>query len=62
MDKIPTANEFLFNNSSTQNEEMLIKFAQLHVKAALDEVFKVSNLETWEKDLIYESYPPEKIK
>jgi hypothetical protein len=62
MDKIPTANEFLFKNASTPNEEMLIKFAQLHVQAALEEAFKVSNIETWEKDLIYESYPLEKIK
>jgi hypothetical protein len=62
MDKIPTANEFLLKNSSTPNEEMLVKFAKLHVQAALDEAFKVARIEIWEKDLIYESYPPEKIK
>ncbi len=59
---IQTANEFLFNNSSLPNEEMLIKFAQLHVKKALDEVYKSSKLETWEKDLVYNTYPLEKIK
>jgi len=62
MDKIPTANEFLIINSATPNEEMLVKFAQLHVKSALDEAFKVARIEIWEKDLIYNSYPPEKIK
>ena len=62
MNEIPTANEFLFRNTATPNEEMLIKFAKLHVKAALDEAIKVSRIETWEKELIYKSYPLEKIK
>lgn len=59
---VPTANEFLIKNSATQNEEMLIKFAQLHVKAALEEAYKVSKLESWEGDIIKNSYPLEKIK
>ena len=62
MDNLPTANQFLFRNSATPNEEMLIKFAKLHVQAALDEVMKVARIETWEKELIYNAYPPEKIK
>jgi hypothetical protein len=59
---IPTANEFLKRNSSTDNETMLIKFARLHVEVALEEAFKVSALETWEGDIVKNSYPLEKIK
>ena len=59
---IPTANEFLLRNSSTDNEKMLIKFAKLHVEAALKEAFKVSGLEAWEGDIMKNSYPLEKIK
>jgi len=60
--ELPTANEFLKRNSSTDNEKMLIKFAKLHVEAALEEAFKVSALETWEGDIVKNSYPLEKIK
>jgi hypothetical protein len=59
---IPTANEFLKRSSAIDNEEMLIKFAKLHVEMALEEAFKVSGLETWEKDIIKKVYPLEKIK
>jgi len=60
--ELPKANEFLKRNSSTDNEKMLIKFAKLHVEAALEEAFKVSALETWEGDIVKNSYPLEKIK
>jgi hypothetical protein len=59
---VPTANEFLLRNSAIDNEKMLINFAKLHVEAALEEAFKVSALETWEGDIVKNSYPLEKIK
>jgi hypothetical protein len=59
---VPTANEFLLRNSAIDNEKMLIKFAKLHVEAALEEAYKVSKLESWESDMIKNSYPLEKIK
>lgn len=36
-----TANEFIRLNSHTPNEEMLIKFAQMHVQNALKEASKL---------------------
>ena len=36
MTKIPTANDFLMSNSSTPNEEMLIKFAKMHMDGLLN--------------------------
>jgi hypothetical protein len=36
MTKIPTANDFLMNNSSTPNEDMLIKFTKLHMDGLLN--------------------------
>jgi len=59
---IPNADEFIRNNTHLTNEEMLKKFAKMHVKMALEETFKVSRLEAWEKNLIYECYPQIKIK
>jgi len=37
---IPTANDFLINNSSTPNEEMLLKFAKLHMNELLNQIVK----------------------
>lgn len=59
---IPIANEFIRINSAIDNEKMLIKFAKLHVEAALEEAYKVSKLESWESDMIKNSYPLDKIK
>jgi hypothetical protein len=62
INKIPTSNQFIIMNTHLSNEEMLKKFAKLHVLAALEEVFKVSGLEVWEKNKIYECYPQTNIK
>lgn len=59
---IPNADEFIRNNTHLTNEEMLKKFAKMHVLMALESAFKVSKLNEWEKNLIYESYPQTKIK
>jgi hypothetical protein len=37
---IPTANDFIINNSSTSNEEMLLKFAKLHMNELLNQIVK----------------------
>lgn len=60
--ELPTAKDFITMNTHLTNEEMLIKFAKLHVKCALDESYRVSNLEAWDKDKIYECYPQTMIK
>jgi hypothetical protein len=62
IEEIPKASDFLIMNTHLTNEEMLLKFAKMHVKMALEEAFKVSRLDSWEKDLIYECYPQTKIK
>jgi hypothetical protein len=62
MEKIPTAQEFILQNAHISNENMLKKFAKMHVKMALEEAFKVSKLNMWEKDLIYKCYPQDNIK
>lgn len=59
---IPDANDFIRINSHLPNEEMIKKFAKMHVKMALEAAFKVSKLNEWEKNLIYECYPQTKIK
>lgn len=59
---IPTADEFITLNTHLSNAEMLRKFAKLHVRAALEETFKISKLDIWEKDKIYECYPQSNIK
>ena len=61
-EEIPSASNFVTMNTHLTNEEMLLKFAKMHVKMALEEAFKVSRLDEWEKDLIYECYPQTKIK
>lgn len=61
MEKIPPAKDFIFQNTHLNNEEMLKKFAKLHVLAALNEAFKVSGLEAWDKHKLYEAYPQDKI-
>lgn len=60
--QIPTAAEFIFHNTHLSNEEMLKKFAKLHVHSALEEAYKVSKMDIWEKDKMYECYPQDKIK
>ncbi len=62
MENIPIAKDFIFQNTHLTNEEMLKKFAKLHVLAALEESFKVSALEAWDKNKIYEAYPQDNIK
>ena len=62
MEKIPTAKDFISQNSHITNEDMLKKFAKLHVLAALNEAFKVSALEAWDKHKLYEAYPQDNIK
>jgi hypothetical protein len=62
MKNIPIAKDFIFENTHLTNEEMLTKFAKLHVLAALEEAFKVSALEAWDKYKIYEAYPQDNIK
>lgn len=62
MEKIPTAKDFILQNTHLTNEDMLKKFAKLHVHQALEEAYKVSSLEAWEKNLIFEAYPQDKIK
>ena len=61
-EEIPSASEFIMLNTHLTNEDMLIKFAKMHVKMALEEAYKISNIEIWEKDKIYECYPQTKIK
>ncbi len=61
-EKIPTADEFIIMNTHLTNAEMLRKFAKLHVHAALEETYKVSKLDIWDKDKIYECYPQSNIK
>lgn len=60
--KIPTAKDFIFQNTHLTNEDMLKKFAKLHVMAALEKAYLVSGLEAWDKDIIYQSYPQDNIK
>ena len=60
--ELPTAKLFILQNSHLPNEEMLKKFAKLHVEKALNEAYKVSLLESWEEDIIKKSYPLDKIK
>jgi len=60
-EEIPNASQFIEKNTHLTNEEMLKKFAKMHVKMALEEAYKVSRLDIWEKDLIYECYPQSNI-
>ena len=60
--KIPDAKEFIRKNTHLTNEDMLVKFAKIHVLCALEECFKVSNLEAWDKNKIYECYPQTNVK
>jgi hypothetical protein len=60
--EIPTADKFIVMNTHLTNAEMLRKFAKLHVRAALEETYKVSKLDIWDKDKIYECYPQSNIK
>jgi hypothetical protein len=60
-EKIPNASEFIIQNTHLTNEEMLKKFAKMHVKMALEEAYNVSKLDIWEKDLIYKCYPQSNI-
>lgn len=61
-DQIPSARDFIQQNTHLTNEDMIKKFAKLHVKCALDAAYEVSKLDIWEKNVIYESYPQDKIK
>lgn len=61
-EEIPKASEFISQNTHLSNEEMLKKFAKMHVKMALEQAYKVSNLEAWDKNLIYECYPQTNIR
>ena len=61
-DKIPTAQEFITRNTHLTNEDMLKKFAKMHVLMALESAFEVSKLDVWDKNLIYECYSQDKIK
>lgn len=80
MSKIPTAEEFFYPNvtkSRLRNtgiskkgcEELMIKFAKLHVEAALKEAGNVLNVDNDgdyinhpTRELIIKSYPLENIK
>jgi len=59
---IPDAKDFINLNTHLTNEEMLIKFAKLHVLSALNHAYEISNLEAWDKNKIYECYPQNNIK
>lgn len=71
--KIPTATEFLRDHKETiPTEDILIEFAKMHVKAALEEISKEFNIdengEEWgddssnRLDSIINSYDLENIK
>jgi len=60
--EVPSATEFIFQNTHLSNEDMLKKFAKLHVLCALEEAFKVSDLEAWDKHKKSGVYPQTKIK
>lgn len=52
MTKIPTANDFLMSNSSTPNEEMLIKFAKLHMEGLLNYIMtEITPIEVTETNI-----------
>lgn len=57
MNKIPTAKQFITNNSHLPNEQMLIEFAKLHVQACTEAHERISN--DFEK---YSAYPLTNIK
>jgi hypothetical protein len=62
---IPTANDFLMNNSSTPNEEMLLKFAKLHMDELLNQIInELTPVEITESniDRIIKVYSKKNIK
>ena len=66
MSKIPTVEEFLLLNNFKNNTEAMIKFAKLHVEAALKEA-EIAGQNNWGnskkmKDAILNAYPLENIK
>jgi len=74
MDEIPTAEEFLFSKVETRSKwitEMMIEFAKMHVKAALEAASKSAQVgedkfnmrsEVVDKDSILNAYPEENIR
>ena len=65
MNKIQTANDFLMNNSSLPNEDMLLKFARLHMEGLLNYVIsEISPIEVTETniDRLIKLYSKKNIK
>jgi len=65
MNKVPTAEEYILNNMQGTDfqeiESALIKFAQMHVKAAIKATYNQA-LEDWSDEKILAAYPLENIK